>query len=192
MTPSMRFAAAACLVCALAASARAQAPGETAPIAPAPAAPVHQKDPSTALLWSLGGTAAGLGLWYAGAENNNDNLAAAGFVTFTLGPSFGQWYAGKVITPGLGARAVGFLVFVVGVGEAVKCIDGCSNGDGSSAGGLMLLGGVVYTGGMVYDIATAPGAARDWNNAHAGPAFTPTALPAIGGPAPGIALTGAF
>lgn len=34
-----------------------------------------------------------------------------------LGPSLGHWYAGKVVTPGLGVRAVGFAVGAAAFGS---------------------------------------------------------------------------
>src|ERR1051326_7605697 len=52
------------------------------------------KSPGTALALSLGTTAAGLGVWIAGASANNEGVATVGFIAFAVGPTVGHTYAG--------------------------------------------------------------------------------------------------
>ena len=134
--------------------------------------PEGGKDENTALLLSLGGTAASVALVVAGANSegsNGDSLVTIGLLSSLVTPSFGHWYAGDYFTAGMGMRAGGGLLAIVGLGQALGCAfaeesDSSCNGDSGAA--FMLLGVGLYAGGTIYDIATAPSAARRWNEHH--------------------------
>lgn len=67
--------------------------------APAPRpAPAPTKSESTALLWSMGVTAAGIGAFVSAAENDNEGLGWLGAGLILLGPSGGHIYAGGPVT----------------------------------------------------------------------------------------------
>jgi hypothetical protein len=206
----MRLAAAALAASVLAAApAHAQAPGDTAPIAPAapitaPPAPVPadgDKSAATAIELSLVGTAAGVGLMWLGGSAHDPGTARVvsltGFGVFTLGPSFGQWYAGHSFwTTGLGLRiggeAAAMLGLIVALDSCGPDFGGCDN---SNAGALLLVGGgLLFLGGGIYDIATAPRTVDDWNRAHRHDVtLVPTAMrDTRGDTVPGLALVGRF
>ena len=148
--------AAASLCVATAAHADPADPGDQGP-----------KDPTTALELSVGGTLASAGLVAIGAGAHNDGMIVAGLVSSLVTPSFGEWYAGKPVTLGMGLRVASTLVFVAGASEAFKCIDSDNCQNNNTAAGVMLLGGLIgYAGGTIYDIADAPSAAREFNRAH--------------------------
>ncbi len=142
----------------------------------------------TAFWWSAGGTLASAGLLGAGAvmyvafDPNSDNpprllkvplhnwgngLIATGIISSTLTPSLGQWYSHRFFTGGMGLRAAGLLAIALG-SAASTCIDpadlDCHPGNGT---GLYVVGGLLYGGGVLYDLATARGAAREYNAKHA-------------------------
>jgi hypothetical protein len=153
--------------------AHAQAPGETTPMSfDAPVSPdAGPKDPNTALMLSLGGTLASHAIMFAGLAANNGDLVLGGLATGFFAPSFGEWYAGKPLTAGMGIRAASALVTVAGVAQGLKCLDfessdtRCDSGDSA---GVLIAGGLIgYAAGSVYDIATAPSAAREYNQKHA-------------------------
>ncbi len=151
------------------------------------------KDPTTALEWSLGGTAASGALFAIGLSSDNSEMMAAGLLTSLVSPSFGEWYAGKAVTAGMGIRAASGLVFMAGVSEALKCLDETDCSNNNTAAGAMLLGGLIgYAGGAIYDIATAPTAAHEFNAAHQihlAPSYTRTPS---GNAAMGIGIGGTF
>lgn len=152
------------------------------------------KDPNTALGLSLGGTAASVALTIAGASANNSGLVTAGLLSSIVTPSFGEWYAGKPLTVGLGLRAASAVALVAGANEAFKCFGetgSCSNDN--NAAGVLLLGGLVgYATGTIYDIATAPRAAREFNAEHQ-VHVTPTYLRSPSGSATmGVGIGGTF
>lgn len=174
-------------VLAAAAPAFAQAPGEVAPIAPAPA--TAPKDPSTALALSLGFTAGGTAMLLLGSSAHSQTTEAIGFGMMYLGPATGHWYAGEVGGLGLGLRGLA----VVGAGTAVIVAlgdDGCDTACPDHGGlitGLLLASAGAWIGSTIYDIATAPRAARSWNRDH-GVAFGPTAMVSAGRTVPGVAV----
>jgi hypothetical protein len=148
--------------------AHAQAPGETAPGSDVP----ELKNPDTALMLSLGGTAASVGMVLVGASSHDGGgLISAGVVSSLVTPSLGEWYAGKPLTAGMGIRAASAVVTMVGIAESLECLDfegsdtSCHSDDSA---GLLVAGGLIgYATGTIYDIATAPRAAREYNRAHA-------------------------
>jgi hypothetical protein len=208
MRPALAVSVAAVLAVS-ATTAHAQAPGMTPPstYTPAPAAatpvpstpfmgpplPYDAKDPDSAILWSLGGTAAGLGLMYYGAAEDNGTAALIGSATFFFGPSFGQWYAGRMLTPGLGLRAGGVGLGYVGLAVLLEdTLDDSSSHDSGGVGaGLMLGGAALFVVGGIWDITTAGESARNWNERHT-LSVMPTAISTSHGTASGLALTGTF
>ncbi len=161
----MKLAAlAAVATLAVATSAHAQ-PALTPAQPRGPAPESEHKDPSTALLLSLGGSAGSLALFLAGIAQEDGSLISAGVLTSFITPSLGHWYAGNYFTPGMGLRLGGGVLAVAGIAAALGSIDDeSSNGDDGAT--MFVLGAGLYAGGVVYDIATAGGAAERWNAKH--------------------------
>jgi len=199
----------AVLVLALAGTAAAQ-PGVTPPISappqpgmappgPLPPPPLAQPQgvelsETTALLLSLGGTAASwtlVGVAVAMDNQGNSrtaaNLAALGLVGTFFAPSFGHWYARSFLSRGLGLRAAGvsteLLAFMVLVVEGVTGQD-----NSRLAEGVAIAGAALYVAGTVDDIVTAPGSARRYNQRFQNLAVVPMIRPDAGG----VMLTGRF
>jgi hypothetical protein len=196
----MRLAVAAALLLTtgVASAQSFSPPGLTPPtveLSPAPAPTAERKDPSTAVLLSLGITAASYVALIA--SDGNEKLALVGFVGTYLGPSTGQWYAGQVGGLGLGLRAVGVLSMVYGFSEVLnsECdyeYDDCSDSDGDAGGVLMLAGAGLWVGSSIYDIVLAKRAVDSWNVRH-NVTLSPTfATDASGNRSPGLAFTGRF
>ena len=173
MTKLAPLAALAATLCApLLARADDGPPGMTAPMT----APVSistgasreaPKSETTALELSLGGTAASAALVIIGGQVDNPGMISAGLLSSLVTPSLGEWYVGKVATPGLGIRAVSAVATVVGAAEALKCLDAEGDCHTDASAGYLLVGGVIgYAGGTIYDIATAPREARRYNERH--------------------------
>ena len=148
------------------------------------------KDPNTAIMLSGFGYAASVGLTIGGAvalaNDNGDEtfgtaLVLAGGASSIVTPSLGHWYAGDILTPGLGLR-------VVGAGLATFAI--FSDGDDASIG-LMLLGGALASGGTIYDLVTAGRAAHAYNAKH-NLTLMPTVVRTASGSAPAFGLGGRF
>lgn len=183
----------ACLaVLACAAPAFAQAPGQTAPLAPAPPPPAP-RNPSVALGLSLGITLGGAALLLGGASTHDGTVATLGVGVMYFGPSTGHWYASEVGGIGLGLRALA----VVGAGVALvraygdaECEgdEGPCPDDSTLITGLLVASATAWLGSTIYDIATAPRATRSWNRDH-GVTFGPTAMrSAAGRSVPGVAF----
>jgi hypothetical protein len=174
-------------------------PGLTAPsvqLSPAPAPTAERKDPSTAVLLSLGITAASYVTLFAAADSH-ENLALLGFVGTYLGPSTGQWYAGQVGGLGLGLRAAGFVSMVYGFSQVLESecdyeYDDCSGSDGDAGGVLMLAGAGLWVGSSIYDIVLAKRAADSWNARHNVGLAPMVTADASGNRTPGLVLTGRF
>ena len=174
------------------------APGNIAPTTTASTTSGAEgpKSADTALMLSLGGTAASIGLVVAGGAANNGGMVAAGLLSSLVTPSFGEWYAGKPLTAGMGIRVASAAAEIAGIAEALKCWDtenSCSSNDGA-AGALMLGGLIGYAAGTIYDIADAPSSAREYNRAHGWHAtVTPTVMRTPSGSTTmGVGLGGAF
>ena len=82
-----------------------------------------------------------------------------------IGPSIGHLYAGKLFTPGLGVRALGF-------GLAMAAFD-------DESIGMLLLGTACVVGGAIADISTAGSSARAYNFEHANRTMSPTVAPVV-------------
>jgi hypothetical protein len=147
-------------------------PGASSPAAPAPPAPLSaaaptpapppangERDEGTALLLSLGGTAASWTvLFVAGSiDHGNNAVVPLAGISALLAPSFGHWYAGTPITGWLGLRAAALVPVVYALGA---CSDDC-NPHGLVWAGYLAL--ALYTAGTVGDIATAAGDVRRHN-----------------------------
>src|SRR5262249_45011568 len=142
-------------------------------IARDPAADPDARDPAIATTLSIGGTLAGVATLIAASQlHQDDNIDAAvlGGVTFlTLGPSFGHWYSGRIVTWGLGARAAGLVGLTIGVSRMFACEswDGpgpCDKDKNAAAFGWG--GAALFVGGTIYDLVTASSAAEDYNRDH--------------------------
>jgi hypothetical protein len=150
-------------VLTIASVAHAQTPGE---ITRSDAGP---KNPDSALMLSLGGTAASAVMVIAGAQGgDNGGLLMAGLASSLVTPSLGEWYAGKPLTAGMGIRGASALVTFAGLAESLKCLDADGSCHSDASAGYLLAGGLIgYATGTIYDIATAPSAAREYNRKHA-------------------------
>lgn len=130
------------------------------------------KSPELAILLSVAGTVAPPLLASAMYGDTNEHETELLWILGTsalLGPSLGHWYAGKVITPGLGVRAVGFAL-----GAAAFGAD-----DLDSAVGLLMLSASCILGGAIYDVSTAGRSARHYNFAYA-TRLMPVVAPTMG------------
>jgi hypothetical protein len=81
-------------------------------------------------------------------------------------PSLGQFYAGKIVSPGLGIRAIGLVVVLVGGMRYAATQEGCDPmipHDCDVPGktwALLGAGAALYFGGAILDIVDAPETAR--------------------------------
>jgi hypothetical protein len=163
--------------------------------APTLAPTADAKDPTTAVLLSIGITTAGYVTMIA---SSNENLQLAGFAATYLGPSTGQWYAGRVGALGLGLRAAGFVSMVYGFGQLLQSecdeIDGPCNTSNSDAIGtaFMLTGAGLWVGSSIYDVVLAKRAADDWNTRHNVNLAPMMTADTSGNKTPGLVLTGRF
>jgi hypothetical protein len=156
------------------------------------AANADLKNEDTALAWSLGGTAASVGMMVIGAKSNNGELAVAGALSSLITPSLGEWYAGQYMTWGMGLRAAGLVSMTAGAVDSF-CWDNCDQNKVSQGRTLLTLGMIGYIGGALVDIAGAPHAARSYNEAHASHlSFAPTALRSGSTTAYGVGVGGSF
>ena len=163
-------------------------PGLTQPTEPAPPPLTRSKKNRTVgTLLALGGTAVPV-LMFVAAINIRDgdtgmNLALASFATMIVAPSAGHWYAGKILTAGMGLRALGGTVAVLSL-----MVLAASEGDATGAETAFWCGTITLGVGAVYDIATAGSAVDEWNEKHV--TVMPTALKV--GDGYGIGVVGRF
>jgi len=181
---------------AVARVASADPPGMTPIGTPLPAAPpppaADDKDPNVALGLSLGGTALSIGMFVVGAKTNSDQLVVAGLLSSAITPSIGEWYAGEYLTWGMGIRAAGASMAIVGFAEAF-CFDDCQGKNQSPGEALFAIGAIGYGAGMIYDIVHAPAAAKKHNDRQRAKLMvTPAAYPTSTGPVPGVMVGGSF
>jgi hypothetical protein len=155
---------------------------------PARAHADDSKSPEAAFALSATGALISVGLLgYAahiapGAEA--DRLALGAGASLIVTPSLGQVYAGNYLTVGLGARVGGAALMVLGY-HAASCGEtgDCSPQLGAAS---LIAGAGVFIAGVLWDVATAPRAARRWNERHL------TLTPTITGDRAGLAIGGAF
>lgn len=194
----MRSAATiATLVLVLAGTAAAQ-PGMTAPTAPLsrPPVPGELLSESKALALSVGGTLASWGAFVAVSSTSRFDGSAQGLGTVAafgtlLAPTFGHWYAGSIVTRGLGVRVLGvgsaFAGAVISFGRCSFEGEGrCEDADLGVA--LLLAGAVLYVAGTADDIATVSARVRRRNSRMMGI----TVVPALRSDSSGIAIAGRF
>jgi hypothetical protein len=155
----------------------------------------QDKSEDLATAMSLAGSIAGPALivesFYCcdGYQNPNANyekpMLAAGVGLMVLGPSAGEWYAGKTITRGLKWRIGGGLLAAAGSAMVIGSIFESGNPPGVLIGGALALGGggafVVGTG---LDFADAHVAVREYNESRHHATIVPTGR--------GVALVGTF
>jgi hypothetical protein len=102
-----------------------------------------------------------------GDKANNGGMISAGLLSSLLTPSLGEWYAGKLVTPGMGIRAASAVATIVGAAESLKCLDAESDCHTDASAPYLLGAGLLgYATGTIYDIATAPSEARRYNERH--------------------------
>lgn len=186
---------AAVVVLALSSTAAAQAPGQTAAVTPS----VSEKDPGAAVLISIGATVGGFVL--VGASKGEGGLFGLGLGVMYVGPSTGQWYAGRVGGIGLATRALGAGLLYTALTkystEGNDCLgytdQQCADAeaqwrhDEKVAEILGWTGIGLWVGSTLFDFVMAHQAANAWNREHQ-LAVTPTVIPAAGGPTPGLTL----
>ena len=184
--------------------AHAQAPGMTPPIEPAPtpraASHGEQKDPSIAVLLSLGVPVAGA---FTLGASDSDGGRMLGLAALYFGPSTGQWYAGKAGGLGLGLRAVGGASMVFGLVMALSSEYDCDFEEdctpireraerrGDIGAGLMLTGAGLWVGSSIYDIVLAKRATDSWNKRH-DVSLTPGLVGTSSKKTPGLFVTARF
>jgi hypothetical protein len=143
---------------------------------------------------SVGLVVGGLAMTAGPAGNSGLEVAAIGFLGTFVTPSFGEWYAGKYLTGGLGLRLLGTAVAAVGVSRLQLCFDSCGGEhvNNSDAGAVIVLGLATYAAGIIWDVASAPSTVRE-SNARRHPVITPSILTSpSGGAAYGLGLAGNF
>lgn len=152
---------------------------------------MERKSPTRALLYSLGGT---VGPTAAGLLAGDSFGGVVILLGVGLGPAAGHFYAGdsRQAWIGTGLRAVGSGVFVVGAASEVAeacllCSEPSSTENGSDVNAAMIGGALLAGGSALYDIVTAPGSAREYNEAHG---LSARVAPAVGprGAPVGLAL----
>lgn len=155
------------------------------------------KNPGTAQLLAVGATGLGLLAVYAGADDNNGELALAGAALTLVGPSAGHIYAGEnahAVKMTL-LRTGALLTFAYGAAKSTEgdCIDYCYDNNNSDGDAAMYLGGAVFVIGTLYDLYDSGSAARRFNEKAAKLTLGPTMMSsAKGGSSPGVALSGSF
>ena len=155
-------------------------------VTPAAARAEGHKSPEEALALSGGVTLLSGILVAATAEDDHlSPMTAIGIGGLALGPSLGHLYAGEYITGGLALRAAGLTAAILGYREAASC----SSGDCNAPAGVTvaLLGAGAFAAGILWDVATAPRAARRWNERRG-----TTIAPVITDDDVGIMLGGSF
>ena len=150
------------------------------------------KSGATATWLSLGGTAAA---YITTAELARVSDARPSARTFVIGvdvglwlalPSLGHFYANDWHSTGLAIRATGIGAIMVGAVSDSSCENE------PCAGSLLVgLGVLTLVTGTIYDIATASGAAHDYNRAHR-VSIAPTVLNPPSGPVIGLGVGGQF
>lgn len=166
------------------------------PAAPLPPPALHGEmlSESTALLLSVGGTVASWAMFMAASSSSDGGAGAAetiGAFGTLLAPTFGHWYAGSIVTRGLGVRVLGVGSAFTGALYAFSHCGWEGEGDCDEAdlgAALLIAGAALYIAGTVDDIATVSGKVRRHNNRMLGIAVVPTLRSDSGG----FAIAGRF
>lgn len=143
---------------------------------------VSLKSPAVALGLSLGLTAAGAGLTFAGSHFDQPTMVGPGALLLLFGPLSGRIYAEDPLNAGMGLQLIGGAVAVLG---ALSCVDECRGDAATGRTNTLIAGGLIFAAGSVYEIATAPWAADRYNHEHG---FEATVVPTGNG----LAVVGAF
>lgn len=126
-------------------------------------------------------------------DDTKDTLLWAGGATLLVGPTAGHWYAGKIVSTGLGLRLGGAALMALSSGlagqSAVPELLGADGGSYELGIAGVVLGGGLMAVGAIHDIATADNAARAYNHKHA---RTLNVTPTITREQTGFALVGTF
>ena len=178
------------------------ATGETAPPTSAKLASRDAKDPSIAVLLSLGVTTGGV-ITLLAAADDSEGLAWVGLGAMYFGPSTGRWYAGESGGVGLGLRALGAATALIGVSQLLASEYSCdfdydctaererADRAGTRAALLLTTGAGLWVGSTIADIVLAKRGVDRWNKRHA-LSVAPTALTSRDGHVPGLVLAGRF
>jgi hypothetical protein len=151
------------------------------------------KSASTATWLSVGGAAAAY-IGMAESTRITDTatgatrtaVLAADVAGWIVLPSLGHFYSDDWHPTGLAIRAAGIGAVALGVYADRSCEDE------PCGGSILILGGALaVVGGTIYDIATASGAAHEYNRAHH-VSIAPTVLSPPSGPVMGIGVGGEF
>jgi hypothetical protein len=149
------------------------------------------RDPTTAVLLSLGGAAASTALVLGGESAGNLGgglMVLTGLATGIVTPSFGEWYADKYLTVGLGIRVAG----AVALGKGIECTGNVGSG-GCNYNAYLAAGLVAMAVGTVYDVVDAGNAADRFNEQHSPhTAVVPTVLATPSGPVMAVGIGGSF
>jgi hypothetical protein len=151
---------------------------------------------------SLGGTLAGAAL-VAGAYSRelgapaHDQvvpLLVTGSALLVVGPSFGNWYARKAWSTGLGLRLAGAGAIGLGGVVVAATLSDSDSGGQTVAVTLAAAGAAAFVTGTVLDIIAAPRAVRRYNEAHAARRLSIAPVIARGGSVEhtGFAIAGTF
>ena len=125
-------------------------------------------------------------------------MFVAGGASVVLGPSIGNWYAGKVGSTGLNLRLGGAVVAAAGTAmmlDGFRVLDHRGNGAEFTAGAVVGVAGLgVIAAGTVLDVLGASDAAAVFNREHHGMhvALAPLVLRAGNAHETGLAMMGTF
>jgi hypothetical protein len=144
-----------------------------------------QKDRNVALGLSIVGSVVGPLVTIVGAQQHSGTTELVGGGIALLGPTAGEWYAGKPFTRGLAMRGAGTAIAFSGALFAGE------GGNDTYALGAGITGISLFFLGTVDDIAQAGKATDGWNARHH-LQVAPTELPTAHGRAPGLSLAGTF
>jgi hypothetical protein len=124
-------------------------------------------------------------LLWQGLDQDSRPMLVAGCALTVLGPSFGEWYAGKRWTPGLSLRVVGGGLIAGGLASFAH-----NFGSGNDSGGALALVGVGLVGvGAFTSMVSASGDAVEYNQAHR---IRWAVSPTVSHGAQGLAVVGTF
>jgi hypothetical protein len=155
------------------------------------------KSRTAAFAYSAIGSAISLGVMAQGVKSDDSTLATAGLVGALILPSAGEFYAGKLLTWGMGIRVAAVAAAIVSLEQIPRYL--LLDEDPQTQvfallyqNGLGTISVVALAAGILYDLATA-GAAADEYNQRLHLRVTPTVIPtASSGPAVGLGIGGSF
>jgi hypothetical protein len=178
-------------------------PAAGVPLQDLPPPPIHQKSPELAVALSVGTTAIGYAMMFGGlagdSKSSADTVMSGGLLAF-LGPSTGQWYAGKVGGLGIGARSLALglgmiAVMRMSVDECSDCGHSDREPDPNTTRDLLITAGALWFGSTLYDFVAAYRQTDGYNERQRARAsqVVPTMLPgANNSMVPGMAYSMKF